>query len=260
MQQALDFAEECDALGAPLESLQDWDRPTQFKRWSCNDILVHLHFWNTQADLSLIDPDKFQRDIAQILQEVRADGMRSMENRRVDARGPALLEQWRELYTDMSQRWAALDPRMRVQWAGPDMSVRSSMTARQMETWAHGQAVFDLIGQPREETDRIRNIVVLGVNTFAWSHQVRSLQVPSIVPSIKLAAPSGQFWQYGDRQSDNLIEGAAVEFAQVVTQTRNIADTSLRVTGEIARSWMASAQCFAGPPETPPAVATRFTQ
>jgi hypothetical protein len=44
----------------------------------------------------------------------------------------------------------------------------------------------------------------------------------------------------------------------VVTQVRNIADTQLSVTGEAARRWMAIAQCFAGPPNDPPAKGARF--
>jgi hypothetical protein len=57
-----------------------------------------------------------------------------------------------------------------------------------------------------------------------------------------------------------LIEGDAIEFCQVVAQTRNIADTSLKVAGETAAAWMAIAQCFAGPPETPPPPGSRFRQ
>ena len=44
------------------------------------------------------------------------------------------------------------------------------------------------------------------------------------------------------------------------TQVRNINDTSLKVTGNIAKKWMSIAQCFAGPPEDPPKVGTRYTR
>jgi hypothetical protein len=54
-----------------------------------------------------------------------------------------------------------------------------------------------------------------------------------------------------------LLEGRATEFCQVVTQCRNIADTSLKVSGDVARQWMAVAQCFAGPPQDPPAPGVR---
>ena len=45
--------------------------------------------------------------------------------------------------------------------------------------------------------------------------------------------------------------GGALEFCQVVTQTRNVADTALVVIGAPATTWMRIAQCFAGPPEEP---------
>jgi hypothetical protein len=46
----------------------------------------------------------------------------------------------------------------------------------------------------------------------------------------------------------------------VVTQVRAVADTELQVTGDTARRWMAIAQCFAGPPQDPPAPGSRFRQ
>lgn len=132
------------------------------------------------------------------------------------------------------------------------MSARSSITARQMETWAHGQEIFDCLGLERTETDRIRNIVHLGVNTYGWTFINRKEPVPEPAPYVKLKAPSGAIWKWNTPQKDNLVEGDAVEFCQVVAQTRNIADTRLETSSEIATRWMSIAQCFAGPPETPP--------
>lgn len=94
------------------------------------------------------------------------------------------------------------------------------------------------------------------MNTFGWSHKVQGLDVPEQMPVLRLTAPSGDLWEFGE-DTGNVIEGAATEFAQVVTQTRNIADTALKVTGSVATRWMATAQCFAGPPETPPAQGAR---
>lgn len=260
MQQATDFAAESDALAALLQTLaaDSWEAKTQFKGWTVNDILVHLHFWNGAADLSLTDADRFQTEIAEVLTQINRIGMRSMENARITERGPELLRAWQQRYRDIGERWVQLDPQRRVQWAGPAMSVRSSMTARQMETWAHGQAIYDLLGQHRRDSDRIRNVVVLGVNTFGWSYQVRGAAVPQVMPQLLLSAPSGALWCYGEESTTQRVQGSAVEFAQVVTQTRNIADTELQVCGDVATEWMHHAQCFAGPPETPPAPGSRL--
>ena len=142
---------------------------------------------------------------------------------------------------------------------GPDMSVKSSITARLMETWAHGQAIYDILGIVRKNQDHIKNITVLGNNTFKWCYTVHGKKVPSIVPHLKLAAPSGEIWTFNDVSNDDLIEGNAEDFCQVVTQVRNIADVNLNVVGEIANEWMSIAQCFAGPPEQPPKPGARFT-
>ena len=140
------------------------------------------------------------------------------------------------------------------------MSVRSSITARLMETWAHAQAVYDLLGQQRTNTDRIKNVVVIGINTFGWTFRNRDIPVPEDVPYLRLTAPSGEIWEWNQATQGNMIEGSAVEFCQVVTQVRNIADTALRVAGETATAWMSIAQCFAGPPENPPQPGSRYKQ
>jgi hypothetical protein len=75
-----------------------------------------------------------------------------------------------------------------------------------------------------------------------------------------LISPSGALWEWNDPATAERVEGSAVEFCRVVTQTRNLADTNLAVTGAIARQWLERAQCFAGPPEQPPAPGTRFKQ
>ena len=70
--------------------------------------------------------------------------------------------------------------------------------------------------------------------------------------------PSGAPITYNKESDLNFVSGSAVEFAQVVTQVRNFADTKLSITGKPAEEWMKYVQCFAGPPEDPPAKGTRY--
>ena len=49
------------------------------------------------------------------------------------------------------------------------------------------------------------------------------------------------------------VPGAALDFALVTTQRRNVADTTLEVVGELASDWMDKAQAFAGTATTGPA-------
>ena len=259
-QQPDDFKDESEALFELINELSDDQlyRQTQFKNWTINDIITHLHMWNWAADLSLTDESALLEFIDGVKSAIPQIGMRQFETHWINGlAGRVLVSRWREYYTEMAARWGEADPRIRLKWAGPDMSVLSSITARLMETWAHGQAVYDQLGVKRVDTDRIHNIAVLGVNTFKWTFLNRNWTVPDHVPWVVLAAPSGERCSWNESNLANRISGSATEFCQVVTQTRNIADTQLKVSGPVAERWMANAQCFAGTPESPPVAGTR---
>ena len=262
MEQAAHFEQECDALDDLLSTLQpeEWERATLFKGWTINDIVTHLFFWNQMAGWAMFDPKTFESTLDSTLAGIQKNGMRATEDEWIEERGAALHKAWRSHYRAVATRWAQADPKARVRWAGPDMSVRSSVTARQMETWSHAQAVFDLLGVERKETDRIHNIVVLGVNTFGWTFKARQTEAPGPMPHLTLIAPSGAVWTFGEPSETETITGQAVDFARVVTQTRNVADTTLQVVGPVATAWMTHAQCFAGPANEPPAPGSRHIQ
>ena len=264
MQQGTDFRDECDALYALLKPLNDSDfeRECQFKSWTINDIVAHLHWADVAADLALRDEPAFLKFAAARIEAAKT-GQSNIDNQRefvAGITGQPLLETWRSHSVELAERFIADDPKRRLKWFGPDMSVRSSATARLMETWSHGQAVYDLLGLERADGDRIKNVAVIGVNTFGWTFINRSLDVPEDVPYVRLTAPSGAVWEWNEPSDSNRVEGSAASFCQVVTQTRNIADTDLKAVGETASRWMRFAQCFAGPPNDLPEPGTRFRQ
>ncbi|MEM6987751.1 MAG: TIGR03084 family metal-binding protein [Pseudomonadota bacterium] len=250
-----DFAAECEDLDALLSSLtpEQWRTVTQFEGWTVFDIVAHLHFWNRAALLAVDDATT----LATLMDAVRsglADGktLRAMEAEYGDPEEAQLHSAWRAQCHRVVECYRGLHASHRVQWAGTSMSVRSALSARLMETWAHAQAIFDVFGRERRHADRVQHVVVLGVNTYAWSFKVRGLEPPGPMPRLALRAPSGASWGYGDAASPDSIRGDAVDFAMVVAQTRNLLDTGLQCEGEAAKAWMACAQCFAGPPADPP--------
>ncbi|MFN3749067.1 MAG: TIGR03084 family metal-binding protein [Sphingorhabdus sp.] len=258
MQQAQDFRDESEAIHALLSPLSDADfaKPTLFKGWTIDEVLRHLHVWNIAADLALSDAEAFRAFLGQMAAGIRGGHLPDFEKQYLEGlSGTQLRDAWISQVRAMTPRFASADPKMRVLWVGPDMSVISSITARLMESWAHAQAVYDALGVERVDADRIGNIVRLGVNTYGWTFKNRKEEPPGPMPRLKLTAPSGAVWEYGE--GEDLIEGSASEFCQVVTQCRNIGDTSLKVSGPVATRWMAIAQCFAGPPQDPPPVGAR---
>jgi uncharacterized protein (TIGR03084 family) len=263
LSQAADFRAEADSLHDLLVTLNeaDWDRATLFKQWTVNDIVQHLHDGDLMAAASVAGPEHFAtfRAERQALLDSGMTRVQAARRRLGELTGARLLKAWYEQMADLCGKLSVMPPDTRLKWAGPDMGVRMFTTARQMETWSHGQAIYDLMGETRTATDRLRNIAEIGVRTYGWTFANRQRPVPGPAPYVRLAAPSGGVWEWNDPAPENAVEGDALAFCQVVTQTRNIADTELKVTGAPARQWMSLAQCFAGPPEDPPAPGLRFT-
>jgi uncharacterized protein (TIGR03084 family) len=253
LKEGRDLREEGAELHGLLGTLEerDWERATPFKGWTVSDVIAHLHFSDWLAVLSLKSGDDF---LKQAKGMGKAGGDLAAYTR--EWLGPqkpdALHRRWHDYFTEMCDLLEGADPKLRLKWFGPDMGVRMFATARQMETWAHGQDIYDLLRIRRTNTDRIKNIAVIGVKTFGWTFVNRGLDVPADVPFVRLTAPSGAIWEWNEPSEGNRVEGLATEFCHVVTQGRNVADTKLQVVGETATRWMAIAQCFAGGPVDPP--------
>ena len=251
-----DLRAEADALHVFLETLQedDWSRPTGFMGWTPWDVVAHLHFFDDVSRLSLAGRDAFQGRCDALL-EAWGKGVTNAELAReaYGSLGPAeLLESWitscRELTTTLGES----DPKRRLPWFGPDMGVRMFTTARLMETWAHGQEIYDLMGVRREPTDRLKGIATIGIKTFGWTFANRGLEIPGPAPYVRLVAPSGEIWEWNEPGEEECVRGEALDFCLVVTQGRNVRDTALAVVGDVATQWMGIAQCFAGGPVDPP--------
>jgi len=259
--EAIDFKDECDAIAALLDGHDDdvFDKVTLFKDWTIHDIVGHLHLWNIAADETLNAPERFQEFITMAMGGLMKGGShQALQDEYFGDKTPRqVYDEWKDYYPAMAERFHNSDPEFRVKWAGPDMSVKSCIIARQMEHWAHAQAIYDVLGVERVNGDRLKNVAHIGVTTYSWSFKVNGREPIKPKPYVRLTAPSGAIWEWNDPQDDNKIEGSATEFAQVVTQCRNIEDTSLKMTGHAANEWMSIAQAFAGGKETPPAKGAR---
>ena len=264
LQVCTDFRDEVSELHAFLETLApaDWARETQFMTWTPWDVVAHLHYFDLVSRSSIEGEEAFAPEREAIFKAVAA-GRTNQEiarERFADLDAPALLAAWRDTAHSLAAELGAADPKARLPWFGPDMGVQMFTTARYMETWAHGQEIYDLVGATRTHTDRIKNIAIIGVKTFGWTFVNRKQEPPGPPPYVRLVAPSGEIWEWGEPSDVECVKGSAVDFCHVVTQGRNVADTPLEVTGPVATAWMAIAQCFAGGPVDPPAAGSRGPQ
>ncbi|MET7996431.1 TIGR03084 family metal-binding protein [Amycolatopsis sp. NPDC005232] len=255
---AVSMRQVLDDLVAETRVLQDLvadlddaaiSRPTPAVGWTVRDQLTHLAYFDETATQAAVDPAAFRLAADALV----AGGMDFPD--RVAAEHATLPAEAVRTWFDRTRRefvtaFRDLDPKARLPWYGPDMSALSSVTARLMETWAHGQDVADALGRDREPTDRLRHIAHLGVQTAAFSFALNGKPAPAEPIRVELTAASGAVWTWGPAEAADRVTGTALDFCLVVTQRRHRDDTALEVAGPVATEWLSVAQTFAGSPGT----------
>jgi len=246
---AADLTTETAVLRDMVAGLDEdgWQTPTPAAGWSIGDQISHLAFFDDAAIQSATDPEGFA---AEMERAVTVGGLTPDEiaGRYRNQAGAELLA-----WFDASRRrlitvFGELDPALRLPWFGLPMSAASSLTARIMETWAHGQDVADALGLAREPTARLRHIAHIGVRALPFSFAANGLEVPPEPVRVELTGPDGALWTWGPEHAANRVSGPALEFCLIVTQRRHRDDTAVRTDGQVAEHWLAIAQAFAGPP------------
>jgi uncharacterized protein (TIGR03084 family) len=244
----------CDDLTAEHDDLDrmvdgaDLSTPTPAAGWTIGDQVSHLWFFDQRALLALTEPEAFARDADEILAAVTGGGEDPSVGVGRALPPGQLLERWREDRRRMVDHARTVDPRARVPWYGPAMGARSFITARLMETWAHGQDVADALGVERTPTERLRHVAHIGVGARAFSYLANGREPNQAPIRVELDAPSGDIWSWGPEDAPDRVTGAALGFCLLVTQRRHRDDVGLTAEGAAADEWLDIAQSFAGPP------------
>jgi uncharacterized protein (TIGR03084 family) len=244
-----DLRHESDRLIERLTGLtyEQWGLATPAQGWSIQDQVSHLAFFDDTARLALTEPDQF----GALADTLMADGMDFPDRIAAQHRilsPDALLDWFIGARRDLFGRFVDEDLRRRLPWFGPDMSVASSATARLMETWAHGQDIYDTVGVEHPLSPGLRSIAHLGVTTFGFAHTINGLGVPDKPMRVELLSPDGQSWTWGPTDAADRVTGPALDFVLTVTQRRHWSQTALVATGPAASRWLDIAQAFAGAP------------
>lgn len=244
-----DLAAETAVLDALLTGLDEsqWQLPTPAEGWSIADQVSHLAFFDEAALLAATDPVRFRRETLELLEDGMdfPDRVAALHRHRD---GADLLAWFRAARRDLLAGFDGIDPATRLPWYGPDMGPASSLTARLMETWAHGQDVADTLGVQRTPSTRLRHVAHLGVRTIGFTYALRDLPAPAEPIRVELAAPDGDTWTWGPDGAADRVTGPALDFCLLVTQRRHRDDLNLTVTGDTATEWVSIAQAFAGVP------------
>lgn len=235
----VDLAALLDDLDAEYSSLdrlvaglgaEQWILPTPIPEWSIADQIGHLAVSEAWAARAISDPDGFQAARGQFSPSIPPDD------------GPAALTAWRaaRARTIDAARVAGGNPR--VPWFGPPMSLASLLTARLMETWAHGVDIADTL-RTRITSHGLRHIADLGVRTRGFSSQLRGLAADDTPIRVELTDGDHRL-TWGPSDAVESITGPVDDFCLVVTRRRAVAETELGIDGPAAERWMEIAQVF----------------
>jgi uncharacterized protein (TIGR03084 family) len=243
-----DLRAEGDVVVGLLDGLTQvqWHLETPAAGWTIADQVGHLAYFDDAASLALTDPGRFRAEAAAAI-ELGEDFAGEIALRYRQETGADLLAWFLRSRENLLTAFAGADPGEKLPWYGPSMSPASSLTARIMETWAHGLDIADALGAPASVSPRLRHIAHLGYATIKWSFAVNGLEPPTDPLRLALAAPDDQVWTWGPPEATNSISGSALDFCLLVTQRRHRDDLKLEVAGDQATTYVQIAQAFAGP-------------
>jgi uncharacterized protein (TIGR03084 family) len=240
----------CDDLRAERADLLDvlggldegrWRTPTPAPGWAIVDQITHLAWFDDASRTAIVDPERFRASRREVLADV--DGFVDSVARDNRARPGAEVRAWlRRAGDDLVVAARAADPTVRVPWYGPDMTLASMVTARIMETWAHGQDVVDALGVDREPSPRLRHVAFLGWKAVANSFRTHGRPEPTAPVRVELGDVA-----LGPDDAVDVVRGSLLDFCLVATQRRHPDDTDLVAEGPVATEWLTIAQAFAGP-------------
>ncbi|MFI6998224.1 TIGR03084 family metal-binding protein [Nocardia sp. NPDC050175] len=247
-----DLAEESadlDALVAEVPPDQ-WQTPTPAPGWTIAHQIAHLAWTDGIAHTAADDPAAFTAqvrellagsvDIAKYVSAIAGDWAETAPRQ--------LLEDWRGGRARLAEALMRVPAGAKLPWLGPPMSAASMVTARLMETWAHGQDIADAVGVQRIPTVRLRHVASIGVRTRGFAFAVNNRQLPGSDVRVELVGPDGELWTWGELDAPDRVTGPALDFCLRVTQRCHRDDLALLAEGPIADEWLDIAQAFAGPP------------
>lgn len=240
-----DLTAEERELQTLLHSIDDdaWLRPTPARGWDVRDTISHLADTDEMAIATATGiPGSIngRAAIAASGEDLTYRGV--LHGRRLG--GPGVLEWWEESTHALRLMFEALDPNLRVPW-GIGMRGPSLVTARLMETWAHGLDVYTAVGIAPTDTDRLAHVAWLATRALPYAYTFAGREPPAEPVRVELTLPSGAPWNTGPVDAVNRITGTASEYCRVFVHRMKVADArSLRADGPAATDALSVARAF----------------
>lgn len=240
-----DLRAEQDGLAGDVDgiSADDWLRPTRARGWDVRDSIAHLADTDDIArDTCVAGPRSLDVLVGRYAtaEDLTLAGV--LRGRRLP--GAQVLDWWRRAASREREVFGSIEPSTRVPW-GLGMSARSLVTARMMETWAHGLDVRAALGIPTRDTNRLRHIAWLSLRALPYAFTFAGRPVPEEPIRVELTLPDGTAWTFGPHDAAARITGPAGQLCRLFVQRiGRDAATDLRAEGDAADAALDVARAF----------------
>ena len=194
-------------LQAVVADIDDdaWLTPTPAWSWDVRDTIAHLADTDEMAiDTAQGGPYAINDLAARAASGADVTYHGVLKGRRSSGRGVAAW--WTRTSAAERSMLLTLDPDVRVPW-GIGMRAPSFVTARLMETWAHGLDVRAALGVPAIDTDRLAHVAWLATRALPYAFSVAGREPPSDPIRVELTLPSGAIWANGPEAAPDRIIG-----------------------------------------------------
>ena len=241
-----------DDLAAEQRWLQDllrtidtdaWLLPTPARGWDVRDTISHLADTDDMAIATSTGAPGSINDRAAISasgEDVTYRGV--LHGRRKP--GSEVLAWWESSTDAIREMFLTIDPNARIPW-GIGMRPPSLITARLMETWAHGLDVCAALHLEPNDTDRLAHVAWLATRALPYAYSVAGREMPAEPLRVELTLPSGALWTMGPESAANRITGPAGEYCRVFDHRSTLANVpNVRAEGAAAIDALAVARAF----------------
>jgi uncharacterized protein (TIGR03084 family) len=221
----------------------DWFRVTPAKAWDVRDTVAHLADTDEIAVDTCTAGARPLNDFAARLASAEDATLWGVLRGRRQT-GAEVLAWWEDASAVERDVLTRLDAATRVPW-GLGMRPPSFVTARLMETWAHGLDIRAALGVPAVDADRIRHVAWLGTRALPYAFSVAGRERPEGELRVELTLPSGAIWEFGPPDAPNRITGPAGEYCRLFVQRISLTDAhGLRAEGDGAVAALEVARAF----------------
>jgi uncharacterized protein (TIGR03084 family) len=220
----------------------EWLTPTPARGWDVRDTIAHLADTDELAIGTATGGEytlNAQAARAASSEDVTYHGV--LRGRRRS--GAEVGGWWDRSSASVRETLGALPADARIPW-GIGMRTPSLITARMMETWAHGLDVRAALGVVAPDSDRLAHVAWLATRALPYAFSVAGREMPTAPLRVELELPSGAAWTYGPDEAADRITGSAGDYCRVFVHRRSRADTSLEIEGDAAEAAIAVARAY----------------